>query len=161
MTLLITLNGRVRNANLYINGIVFTFLIILPILLLFKTQLITFEILMILFYLNLFIQPVLFFFNIYFLIEGNKFHRFFLILENIMILGFFIMIALLQGIIFSFLLFELVVLWRIYGESIRTLVIKDKLFLAVHSCIRGDPFNPIMRIEKVATNARMNSQYCC
>lgn len=98
MTLLITLNGRVRNAYLYINGIVFTFLIILPILLLFKTQLITFEILMILFYLNLFIQPVLFFFNIYFLIEGNKFHRFFLILENIMILGFFIMIALLQGI---------------------------------------------------------------
>ena len=98
MSLLITLNGRVRNANLYINGIVFTFLIILPILLLFKTQLITFEILMILFYLNLFIQPVLFFFNIYFLVEGNKFHRFYLIFENIIILGFFFGIVLLQGI---------------------------------------------------------------
>ena len=98
MSLLITLNGRVRNANLYINGIVFTFLIILPILLLFKTQLITFEILMILFYLNLFIKPVLFFFNIYFLVEGNKFHRFYLIFENIIILGFFFGIVLLQGI---------------------------------------------------------------
>ena len=98
MSLPITLNGRVRNAYVYINGIIFTFLFILPILLLFKTQLITFEILMILIYLNLFIQPILFVFNIYFLIEGNKFHRFFLIFENIIILGFFFRIVLLQGL---------------------------------------------------------------
>lgn len=94
----ITPNGRVRTEYIYINGIFFTFLFILPIILFFRTQLITDELFMILMRINLFIQPIFFILNIWFFIQVNKYNKLILIFENIMILGFFIMIALLNGL---------------------------------------------------------------